>query len=126
MNNRSTQATFKQSRPTAIADVIDNRISIAMMLNVEIDHIPFHIHADGKSAIISFDRLSDALALFRKYKSVASSNRRQIVSLSKMLSKIGLTVYYHNRYFGFIGPKANVILSKFFNLATSPQKRAKL
>jgi hypothetical protein len=106
-------------------EVLDGRISVSMMLDVEMDQVPFHVFAEGDSAVISFDSLSDAMALLKRYKAIASKNNKQVILFKRVLSKIGITVCYQNHHFGFIGPKANLILSKFFTFATSSKKKGK-
>ncbi len=96
-----------------------------MMLDVEVDQVPFHLIADGDSAVISFDSLSDAIALFKRYKTIASKNNEQVIFFNSVLCNIGLTVCYQNRHFGFIGPKANLLLATFFNFATSFRNKGK-
>ncbi len=96
-----------------------------MALDVEINQVRFHVSADGDSAVISFDSFSDAKTLFKKYKAIASNNSEQVILFSKILSKIGLTICYQNRHFGFIGPNANLVLSKIFTFSTSFRKKSK-
>ena len=106
-------------------EVFDRRISVSMMLDIEMNQIPFHVFVDGDSAVVSFDSLSDAVALLMRFKAIASKNNEQVILFNKLLWKIGITVCYQNRHFGFIGPKANLILSKFFTFATSFRKKGK-
>jgi len=96
-----------------------------MILDVEVDQIPFHVFADGDSAVISFDSLSDAMTFFSSFKAYASKNNEHVIFFRKLLWKIGMTVCYQNRHFGFIGPKANLIVSKLFTFATSFRKKSK-
>lgn len=103
----------------------DKSISVSMILDVELDQIPFHVFADGDSAVISFDGLSDAMTFFSRYKAYASRNNEQVILFKELLWKIGITVCYQNRHFGFIGPKANLILFKFFTFASSFGKKSK-
>ena len=105
--------------------VLDRRISVSMILDVELDKIPFHVFADGDSAVVSFDSLSDAMTFFSRFKAYASKNNEQVILFRKLLWKIGITVCYQSRHFGFIGPKANLILSKFFTFASSFGKKSK-
>ena len=97
-----------------------------MMLDIEMNQIAFHVFTDGDSAVISFDGLCDAMAFLMRYRAIASENNEQVTGsdatywlLNKLLWKIGITVCYQNRHFGFIGPKANLILSKLFTFVTS-------
>lgn len=108
-----------------LLEVFDRRISVSMMLDIEMNQIPFHVFADGDSAVISFDGLSDAIAFLMRYKAIASKNNEQILLFNKLLWKIGITVCWQNRNFGFIGPKANLILSKLFTFVTSFGKKGK-
>jgi len=125
MKDQSKTTLFLPSGTEKFLEVLDRSISVSMMLDIEVNQIPFHVFADGDSAVISFDSYSDAMALFKRYKVFASKNNEQVLLFSKLLSKIGITVCYQNRHFGFIGPKANLILSKFFTFATSFGKKGK-
>ena len=107
-------------------EAFDRRISVSMMLDIEMNQIPFHVVTEGDSAVISFDGLSDAMAFLMSYRAIASKNNEHIILFNKLLWKIGITVCYQNRHFGFIGPKANLILSKFFTFATSFGKKGKV
>lgn len=86
-----------------------------MVLDVELDQVPFHLVADGDFAVITCHRVSDAVALFKKFKTMARSNNRQLILFKRALRIVELTLCYRSRRFGFIGPKANRILSKMFN-----------
>ena len=108
-----------------VLKVFDRKISVSMMLDIEIDQIPFHVLADGDSAVISFDGLSDAIAFLMRYKAIVSKNNEHFILFNKLLWKIGITVYCQNRHFGFIGPKANLILTKLFTSAISFGKKGK-
>ena len=119
MKNKPETAQLVPSSSQKILEVLDRRISVSMMLDVELDQVPFHLLIDGDSAVISFDSWSDTVALFKKFKAMAGSNNGQTILLKRMLGKVGLTICYRNHHFGFIGPKANLILSKMFNFATS-------
>lgn len=90
-----------------------------MMLDIEMNQIAFHVFTDGDFAVISFDGLSDAMAFLVRYIAIASENNEQVILFNKLLWKIGITVCYQNRHFGFIGPKANLILSRLFTFVTS-------
>jgi hypothetical protein len=125
MKDRSETSRLVSSAFEKFLGLTDRRISVAMMLDVEMDQVPFHLLADGDSAVISFDSLTDAMALFRKYKAISSNNNEQVLLFSGLLAKIGLTICYQNRHFGFIGPNAHPILSKFFTFATSFRGKGK-
>ncbi len=125
MNDQSETARVRTSASGKLLEVSDRRIAVSMMLDGEIDQLPFHVFADGDYAVISFDSLSDAMALLKRYKAIANSNNEQIILFRRMLAKIGLTICCQNRHFGFIGPNANSILSKLFTFATSIRRKGK-
>lgn len=106
-------------------EVLNKRVSVTTALDVEIDQVRFQMSADGDYAVISFGSFSDAKTLFKKYKAIASKNRELVILFSKILSKIGLTICYQNRHLGFIGPNANMVLSKIFTYSTSFRKKSK-
>lgn len=119
MKDQSETSQLMPSASLKFLEVLDRRILVSMALDVEMDQVPFHLFADGDSAVISFDSLSDAVALFKRYRAIATNNTEQVILFNRMLEKIGLTICYQNRHFGFIGPKAHMILSKLFVFATS-------
>ena len=85
-------------------------ISVSTHLDIELDAIPFHLVANGDSAIISFDSLTDALSVFRKMRSAKFLKRVNFKKISRALSVMGITVYLQNRHFGLIGAKAGTFL----------------
>ncbi|MGB3211066.1 MAG: hypothetical protein WBB19_10210 [Desulforhopalus sp.] len=113
----TTQAN--QHAPWKFLEALDRRISVSIAMDIEMDRIPFHLTAEGDSAVISFNTFSDALLLLKKFKTLSSRNNEQVVMLQRMLSRLGVTVCYQNRHFAFTGPKANLILSRLFTYATS-------
>lgn len=125
MKDKSEIARFMPSASEKFLKVLDRRVSIKTALDEEIDQVRFHVSADGDSAIISFNNFSDAKALFKKYKFIASNNSEQVTLISRILSKIGLMICYQNRHFGFIGQNANLVLSKIFSFSTSFKKKSK-
>lgn len=125
MKDQPETSRLAPSSSLKILEVLDKRVSVAMMLDVEMDQVPFHLSADGDSAVISFDSFSDAMTLFKKYKATAGDNNEHLVLFKRMLAKIGLTICYRNHHLGFIGPNANLILSKIFSFATSSTRKSK-
>lgn len=119
MKNQPEKTLLLPSAAENFLEVFDRRISVSMMLDIEMNQIAFHVFTDGDSAVISFDGLCDAMAFLMRYRAIASENNEQVIMFNKLLWKIGITVCYQNRHFGFIGPKANLILSKLFTFVTS-------
>jgi len=125
MKEESERTLLLPSAADKFLAVLDRRTSVSMILDVEVDQIPFHVFADGDSAVISFDSLADAMTFFSSFKAYATKNNEQVILFRKLLWKIGITVCYQNRHFGFFGPRANLILSKFFTFASSFGKKSK-
>jgi len=125
MKDQSQTALILPSAAENLLKALDRRTSVSMILDVEVGQVPFHLIADGDSAVISFYSLSDAIALLKSYKTIASKNNEQVIFFNRVLCKIGLTVCYQNRHFGFIGPKANLLLATLFNFATSFRNKGK-
>ena len=125
MKDQSKTTLFLPSGTEKFLEVLDRSISVSMMLDIEVNQIPFHVFADGDSAVISFDSLADAMTFFSSFKAYATKNNEQVILFRKLLWKIGITVCYQNRHFGFFGPRANLILSKFFTFASSFGKKSK-
>ena len=65
MKDQSQTALILPSAPENLLKALDKRTSVYMILDVEVDQVPFHLIADGDSAVISFYSLSDAIALFK-------------------------------------------------------------
>lgn len=98
----------------------ENRITrLDAQLDAEVDGLAFHVLADGDSAVISFDSLSDAFLLCKRFAGVIRKLNDTNVKYRSLLRNQNVTVYLQNRHFGIIGPKAGPIISRVFSLATS-------
>lgn len=95
----------------SIEKVVDparcKRVDVFADLDLEVDRIPFNLTADGDSATLIFNRISDALTLFRKFISDADNPADRIGRANTALTNLDLTIYLQNRHFGVIGSKAN-------------------
>lgn len=88
-------------------------------LDVEINEVQFHLAAKGDSAVISFDRLSDAPKVLCTILPDAKYRAKSIEMFDNLLNKIGLTIYIRNHHFGVLGPKANPVYRKLISFIGS-------
>lgn len=79
-------------------------------LDVEMNRIPFHLHACDGKAILKFKSWSEALAFFTAMKKHVSAAPSIMSDIRHFLHAIGLTIYLQNSKFGIMGPQAGLIL----------------
>ena len=91
---------------------LGSHASFSASLDVEMNEVPFHVSAKGDSAIISFDRLPDALKVLWNFIPDSKHRTNSFEIFSNVLKKLGLTIYIQNHHFGVLGPKANPLYRK--------------
>lgn len=90
---------------------LGSHTSYSASLDIEMNEVPFHVSAKGDSALISFDRLSDAIKFLRNFPPVSKHPRNSVGMVNNVMKKLSLTLYIQNRHFGVLGPKANPVYS---------------
>ena len=84
-------------------------------LDIEMNKVPFHVSANGDSAVISFERISDALKVLRNFIPVSKHRRNSVEMFSNILNKLSFTIYIQNHHFGVLGPRANPVYRMLLN-----------
>lgn len=94
--------------------------SLSTAMDVEFNHILFHLHTDGKKAILTFKSWREAIAFFRQIKRFVSSAPSAISDIRHFLHTIGLTVYLQNknRKLGVVGPEAGMLVPGFLSMVS--------
>ena len=110
--NLATAQTFTES--SFLEEMIHrlgSHTSYSASLDIEMNEVPFHVSAKGDSAVISFDRILDAIKFFRNFTPVSKNPRNSVEMVNNVMKKLSLTLYIQNRHFGVLGPKANPVYS---------------
>ena len=115
MNKKPEQTRVASSFLDEMIHRLGSHTSYSGSLDVEINEVPFHLTAKGDSAVISFDRLSDAPKVLCTIVPDAKYRAKSIEMFNNVMKKHGLTIYIQNHHFGVLGPKANPVYRKLLS-----------
>ena len=93
-----------------ILDRLGDTADLSADMKIEVDQVAFRVRAEDDSIIITMKRLSDARLLVKKVLLPLLGNSAKIEIFEKVIERMNVTIYVHNRYLGIIGPRANPIL----------------
>ena len=93
-----------------ILDRLGDTADLSADIKIEVDQVAFRVRAEDDSIMITMKRLSDARLLVKKVLLPLLGNFAKIEIFEKVLERMNITVYAHNRYLGIIGPRAHPIL----------------
>ncbi len=118
MENQPRYNKNPKKFPLQLLGLLDKRVSVHSVMDIEINNIPMHVVADGNTAVISFKRIADISAILRILKKHYGFNRETLSSLKAITHKMGLTIYLNNKLLGIAGPKAGFIFPGIIKLLT--------
>lgn len=98
-------------------DEIAGEVVLSADIDVEVDDVTFHVSSHDCSALVSFKRLRDSYIISKKVRRLFASSGIQRANFEDNLQRLGITLFLQNHRFGVMGPKANRILRRIFNLA---------
>ncbi|MFN2354921.1 MAG: hypothetical protein ABR512_10410 [Desulfopila sp.] len=88
-------------------------------LDINFDHVPFHLDINKNKATVFFDKWSDGLALFRKIKEFADLHYVTPADIEELLATLNITIYLQSRHLAVIGPQAGIVLPRIFAIIAS-------
>jgi len=115
MKNAPVQPRTATSFLEEMIQRLGSQTSYRGSLDIEMNKVPFHVSAKGDSAVISFERLSDALKVLRNFIPVSKHRRNSVEMFSNILNKLSFTIYIQNHHFGVLGPRANPVYRMLLN-----------
>lgn len=86
---------------------LNNSVSIQAELDIEVNHLAFHLNIDDKEAFVLVDRWKDTLILAHLLGADSKSFKRTFEALDTELKRLDITVYVRTRSVAVLGPKAN-------------------
>ncbi len=88
---------------------LNNSVSIKAELDIEVNHLAFHLNIDDKEAFVLVDRWKDTLILAHHLGADSKSFKRTFDALDTELKRLDITVYVRTRSVAVLGPKANQV-----------------
>lgn len=92
--------------------------SLSTALHIEMNHIPFHLHAEDGRVILLFDNWRSAFTFLNSLRNVILVREETLGKLKNVLQKIDLTIYLQNEKIAVIGPRAGSVMPRILTLAS--------